>query len=344
MKKVGVIGATGYAGVELLRLLSAHPEVEIAAISSVSFAGQTLKSVYPAMQDVVSCVLEDDQAVIEQCDLVFASLPHGLSEPLARACHQQGNLFIDLGADFRLHAEADYQQWYGDSFQDQTLHQDAVYGLPELFRKEIRAARLIANPGCYPTAVSLGLAPLLQRQLIDPTTIIIDAKSGVTGAGRNLTPHTHFPECHENLTPYQIGTHRHTPEIEQTLSSLYQDTVTVTFVPHLIPINRGILITSYLTPTQPLSLEAVDQLYQDYAQQEFFIRLKPLGTVAALKEVRYSNFCAISLHFDPRTNRLIVISVIDNMIKGAAGQAIQNMNLVFDFPETMGLNMIPPSF
>lgn len=342
--KVGIIGATGYAGLELVRLLSAHENVTLAAVSSVSFEGQPLEKIYPAMQGAIPFPLADENTVIDDSAVVFASLPHGLSEPLAVQCHQQGKILIDLGADFRLASEADYQQWYGGEYGELTLHQTAVYGLPELFRQEILSARLIANPGCYPTAIALGIAPLLQRDLIDPTQIIIDAKSGVTGAGRGLTQNTHYPECNENCAPYKIAEHRHTPEIEQTLSKVAGSSVRVTFVPHLLPVNRGILATIYLTPTQEISIEELQEVYRQIYQEEPFVRLKPCGTIATLKDVKYSNFCDLSIHQDPRTNRIIVVSAIDNMVKGAAGQAIQNMNLLCGFPETMGLTMLPPSF
>jgi len=341
--KAGIIGATGYAGLEIVRLLLGHPEVEIAAVSSVSFTGKALSEVYPAMTGLMDKTLEDDKAVVEKCDVVFASLPHGLSEQIASACHGAGKLFIDMGADFRLESEADYKQWYGGEYADKALHERAVYGLPELCREKIKSARLIANPGCYPTSIALGLAPLLREKLIDPATLIIDAKSGVTGAGRGLSQNTHFPELNESFAPYKIAQHRHTPEIEQTLSHISGQPVTVTFVPHLLPVNRGILSTMYAKAVKGLDAGELEALYRQCYQNEKFVRVLPGGVPASIGQVRYSNYCNISLHTDPRTGRVIVASAIDNMLKGAAGQAVQNMNIACGFAEDTALNLTPPA-
>lgn len=342
--RTGIVGATGYAGVELVRLLLNHPFAEIAAVSSVSFEGKAIDSVYPALHQCISQLLTDEDAVIERSDVIFASLPHGLSEPLAKKCLDKGKLLIDLGADFRLEKEEEYSQWYGLEYKQKALHAQAVYALPELYREKIKTAGIIGNPGCYPTSIALGLYPALKNRLLDLSTLVIDSKSGVTGAGRGLTQNTHYPDCNEAFAPYKIASHRHTPEIEQTLSDISGQPVRITFVPHLLPVNRGILSTIYASLSGEQTLEEVHNLYTDCYAGEKFVRVLPLGEIANLKNVKYSNYCDISLHMDKRTNRLIVASVIDNMVKGAAGQAIQNMNIRMGLPEDSGLTMVPPSF
>ena len=342
--RTGIVGATGYAGVELVRLLLNHPFAEIAAVSSVSFEGKAIDSVYPALHQCISQLLTDEDAVIERSDVIFASLPHGLSEPLAKKCLDKGKLLFDLGADFRLEKEEEYSQWYGLEYKQKALHAQAVYALPELYREKIKTAGIIGNPGCYPTSIALGLYPALKNRLLDLSTLVIDSKSGVTGAGRGLTQNTHYPDCNEAFAPYKIASHRHTPEIEQTLSDISGQPVRITFVPHLLPVNRGILSTIYASLSGEQTLEEIHNLYTDCYAGEKFVRVLPLGEIANLKNVKYSNYCDISLHMDKRTNRLIVASVIDNMVKGAAGQAIQNMNIRMGLPEDSGLTMVPPSF
>ena len=342
--KVGVVGATGYAGSEICRLIYSHPAAELAAISSVSFEGMALSDVYPAHRQCIDLVCGTQEEVVAKSDVVFAALPHGLSQDLAAQCDSLGKTFIDMGADFRLESEEEYQAWYGGTFTDKALHQKAVYGLPEFFREEIKGKKIIANPGCYTTAVPLALVPALQNGLIETGGIIADCKSGVTGAGRKPTQSNHYPELNESFTAYKVANHRHTPEIEQTLSKMTGEGVRVTFVPHLLPINRGILATCY-AKLRPGATE--DQLRQAYHAQydgEFFLRLLPEGQVANVKNVRYTNFCDVSLFVDQRTGTFIAISAIDNMVKGAAGQAIQNMNLSFGLPETAGLDLVPPAF
>lgn len=344
--KAGVIGATGYAGYELVRLLLAHPNAELAGVSSVSYTGQRLDAVYPQLAGFCGLVLGEQDDVVDSCDVVFACLPAGLSEKAARRCYDAGKLFIDMGADFRLKSEADYEGWYGGKFGDKQLHREAVYSVPELHRQRImgQGVRIIANPGCYPTSVLLGLAPAVRSKAIRMDTLIIDSKSGATGAGRALTLSSHFAECNETCAPYKIASHRHTPEIEQELSELYAARVTVTFTPHLIPMNRGIESTMYATLGDGVDLKRVVSLYQSFYEDEAFVKVLPQGAVAGTKNVRGSNMCHISLHCDKRTNRLIIVSVIDNMVKGAAGQAIQNMNLALDLPETTGLVAAPTAF
>ncbi|MBQ4153265.1 MAG: N-acetyl-gamma-glutamyl-phosphate reductase [Oscillospiraceae bacterium] len=342
--KAGIIGATGYAGEELLRLLLTHPSVEIGGISSVSFEGQKISAVYPAMAKWCDMTLVDEDTVIENSDVVFASLPHGLCEDKAKKCLSKGKMFIDLGADFRLYEESDYQEWYGLEYHEKELHQEAVYCIPELHRDLAKGRKLIGNPGCYPTSISLGLAPAAKAGLVDMKHIIIDSKSGVTGAGRGLSQKTHYPDCNEAFSPYKVAEHRHTPEIEQTLTGLAGETATVTFVPHLLPVNRGIVSTIYADLKKEMTAEELHQLYTEFYADEAFVRVMPLGECANLKNVTFSNMCDISLHLDKRTNRLVIVSTIDNMVKGAAGQAIQNMNLICGLPEDTGLKLVPPAF
>ncbi|SCH44028.1 N-acetyl-gamma-glutamyl-phosphate reductase [uncultured Ruminococcus sp.] len=343
--KVGIIGATGYAGEELVRILLNHPNVTLAAISSVSFEGKKLSEVYPSLYQICDMALTNEDTVIAQSDVIFASLPHGLCEALAKKAVGQGKKFIDLGADFRLKDEADYQQWYGLEYKEKELHTHSCYCIPELHRERLgKDISIIGNPGCYPTSIALGMAPIAKSGLADLNTLVIDSKSGVTGAGRGLSQTTHYPDCNEAFSPYKTAVHRHTPEIEQTLSELSGEPVRVTFVPHLLPVNRGIVSTMYVTLKEGASKETVRALYESAYQNEKFVRVLPDGDTANLKHVKFSNYCDISLHFDSRTNRLIVVSTIDNMVKGAAGQAVQNMNLLCGFEEDAGLCLVPPAF
>jgi len=341
--KVSIIGATGYAGVELVRLLLNHPMAEIAGVSSVSFEGQDISEIYPNLKNV-NMTLTDADSVIGVSDVVFASLPHGLSEPIARKCADSKKVFIDLGADFRLDSAEEYHQWYGKEYTETVLHAASVYAMPELFRDQVKDADIIGNPGCYPTTVALGLAPVLRREFVSFDGIIIDAKSGVTGAGRGLTQGTHYPDTNEAFSAYKAGAHRHCPEIEQTLSKITGEKIKVTFVPHLLPVNRGIESTIYCKLNGGVTMEAVRAAYETDYKNEYFVRLEKDGNYANVKNVRMSNFCDISLHIDVHTNTLIVCSCIDNMVKGAAGQAIQNMNIRFGFEESAGINMLPSAF
>ena len=342
--KAGIIGATGYAGAELVRILLTHPQAEIAAISSVSFEGKKLSEVYPSYKSLCDMECGTQEEVVAKSDVIFAALPHGLSQELAAQCDNQGKAFIDLGADFRLESEDEYKEWYGCEFLDHDLHKRSVYGLPELFRDNIKGKKIIANPGCYTTCSPLAIAPAIVNGLVSTKGIICDCKSGVTGAGRKPTQGSHFPELNEGFHAYKVASHRHTPEIEQTLSKLSGEDVTITFVPHLLPVNRGILATVYADLKEGVTYEEIRKAYEDYYKDEFFIRLLDDGKCADIHNVRYSNFCDISLHFDNRARKLVACAAIDNMVKGAAGQAIQNMNIIFGLDEKTGLVIVPPAF
>ena len=342
--KAGIVGATGYAGAELVRLLSSHPEAEISAVSSVSFEGQKLSDVYPSYKFLNDMVCENQDAVVEKSDVIFAALPHGLSQELAEKCISSGKKFIDLGADFRPESEDEYTEWYGGTFLDKELHTQAAYGLPELFRDNIKGKSLIANPGCYTTCSPLAIAPAVKNGLVETKGIICDCKSGVTGAGRKPSQANHYPELNEGFHAYKVASHRHTPEIEQTLSKLSGSKVIVTFVPHLLPVNRGILATVYADIKDGVTFEEIRKAYEEFYKDEYFVRLLPDGMNADIHNIKYSNFCDISLHHDKRANKLVACSAIDNMVKGAAGQAIQNMNIIFGLDEKTGLEIVPPAF
>ena len=351
MIKVSVIGATGYAGVELIRLLLSHPKVELKNISSKSFAGENINKIYNNLNKYCEKILMDEDSALEDSDVVFASLPAGLSEEIAKKCFDKNILFIDLGADFRLSNEEDYKKWYKKDYKYKEIHKEAIYSIPEIIKfdnfynkKDLKKAKVIGNPGCYPTSIGLALAPALINKIIEKEDIIIDSKSGATGAGRELTLNTHFAECNEAFSPYKIAEHRHTPEIEQTLSNIYGEDIKITFVPHLLPINRGILSTIYAKLKDKNSLENIFNLYKEFYKDSKFVRVLNIGNIANLKNVKYSNYCDISIHIDERTNKLIIVSAIDNMVKGAAGQAIQNMNIALGFEEDAGLDMISPAF
>ncbi|MDY2631353.1 MAG: N-acetyl-gamma-glutamyl-phosphate reductase [Clostridium sp.] len=344
MLKVGIIGATGYVGAELLRLLLNHPKVKVEAISSVSYEGEKISSIYKNFYGVTNLICENQEEVIKKCDVIFAALPHGLSEEIAEPVYKENKILIDLGADFRLENEDDYKIWYGKDYKYKDLHKESIYALPEFNRDKIKEYKIIANPGCYPTSIELALMPMLKNSLIDINNIICDSKSGATGAGRGLSLKSHYPELNENFAPYGIGAHRHTPEIEQCLSAIAEEKVQVTFTPHLLPINRGIISTIYCNPKEnqkeKINLEEIHKLYSDIYKDEFFVNVLPLGDIASIKDVKYTNNCNISLHLNHRKDGFIIVSAIDNMVKGAAGQAIQNMNIVCGFNENEGIKLV----
>ncbi|NPV27034.1 MAG: N-acetyl-gamma-glutamyl-phosphate reductase [Firmicutes bacterium] len=338
MTRIGILG-DGYTAEELVRLLCRHPDIELVQVTSIEHIGQEFAQVYPnlARYTKVRCVPLDLPDLVAQCDLIFVALPHGLAVPVVREVVRQGKKVVDLGADFRFHQADTYEQWYHVEHGAPELLREAVYGLPELYGAKIKTARIVANPGCYPTSAILGLAPALHAGLIDPETIIIDAKSGVSGAGRTLALGSHFSECNENVKAYNVGVHRHTPEIEQELSALAGRPVYVSFSPHLIPMTRGMLSTIYGRLIKPVRLEEVHAVYRDFYADKFFIRVLEPGELPQTKRLTGSNHCDIGLVLDQRTGRLVILSAIDNLVKGASGQAIQNMNLMFGYPETQGL-------
>ncbi|MDD3652757.1 MAG: N-acetyl-gamma-glutamyl-phosphate reductase [Desulfotomaculaceae bacterium] len=338
--KVGIVGATGYTGAELVRILSRHPEVELVSLITQNYADIPFWEVYPHLYKYNQMICEKLEltALLDASDVIFVALPHGHAMPIALDALRQGKKLIDLGADFRLNDYSVYEQWYKVEHTTRELLSKAVYGLPELNRKEIKGARLVANPGCYPTSVLLALAPLLNRKLIDPGSIIIDSKSGVSGAGRGLSLGTHFCEVNENFKAYNVGVHRHTPEIEQELSKLAGETVTVSFTPHLLPLTRGILSTIYAKLSKPVEQGEVLEYYQEYYLEEKFVRVLPGGLLPQTKWTAGTNHCDLGVALDSRTGRVIVVSAIDNMVKGASGQAVQNMNLICGLPEDTALN------
>ncbi|MHB8156082.1 MAG: N-acetyl-gamma-glutamyl-phosphate reductase [Desulfocucumaceae bacterium] len=337
--KAGVIGATGYAGAELVRLLSDHPMVRLAGLTTRSYAGKPFWEVYPHLYKHTAMICEDlDLAgLVGRCDVVFTALPHGNSMPVAAEVSRQGKKLVDLGADFRFNDHSIYEKWYKVSHTEPGLNSSIVYGLPEIHRGIIKGASLVANPGCYPTSAILGLAPLLDKRLADTGSIVIDSKSGVSGAGRSPSLGTLYCEVNENIRAYNVGVHRHTPEIEQELSLLAGEAVVVSFTPHLTPMNRGILSTIYASLKEKKDLGEVLGLYQDYYSGSPFVRVLPPGMLPGTKAVSGSNHCDIGLAVDSRTGRVVVVSVIDNLIKGASGQAVQNMNIMFGLPEETGL-------
>lgn len=338
--KVSIIGATGYTGSELVRILYHHPEVELMSLTTRSYVGMPLSEVYPHLfkYNHLTCEKADLAKIFDISDLVFIALPHGHSMSVAQEGAQYGKKVIDLGADFRFSDYQIYEKWYKVEHQAKKLLPEAVYALPEVNREEIKGAWLVANPGCYPTSAILGLAPLMQEKLIETDSIVIDSKSGVSGAGRGLSLGAHFSEINENFKAYSVAVHRHTPEIEQILGRIAGEQLTITFTPHLMPLTRGILSTAYARLSSDTSVERLRQLYQEYYKDEFFVRLLPEGTLPQTKWVAGTNHCDIGLTVDTRTGRVIVVTAIDNIVKGASGQAVQNMNIICDLPEDTALD------
>ncbi len=342
MIKVGVYGASGYTGQELLRLLLQHPQVEIAAITSRQYKGLPLSQVFPCFQGLTTLTFADyaPEEMASLCDAVFLALPHSVSMQAAPLFYAAGKKIIDLSADFRFRDVRVYEKWYGKHTAADLLSK-AAYGLPELNRSAIAGSVLVANPGCYPTSVILGLAPLLKGNLIDPASIIADSKSGVSGAGREPQSGNIFCEVAEAFKAYNVGRHRHTPEMEQELSLLAGGDLAISFTPHLLPISRGILSTIYATLTKKATAAELLAGYREFYGGEKFITVYGEGLLPNISAVRGSNYCHLGLVVDDRTNRVVIVSVIDNLVKGAAGQAIQNMNILFGCPEDAGLGMLP---
>lgn len=332
--KVGIINVTGYAGVELARLLIPHPEVELVSVTGRSAAGESLDGVFPHLAGT-GLTIEPE---LGEVGLAFSAMPHLESARIVLPLLERGVRVVDISADFRLKDSAAYPEWYDFSHPVPNLLAEAVYGLPELYRLKVALARLVANPGCYPTGAILALAPAVKDGLIEPE-IIIDSKAGVSGAGRTLSLRTHYAEANEDVSAYSLDGHRHLPEIVQELELLSGKPLKVTFVPHLVPMTRGILTTAYAPLTSAVSKEKLLELYRDFYAGAPFVGITEAPPHT--KQTWGSNLCLIYPTIDERTGRLIVISVIDNLVKGAAGQAIQNMNLMLSLPETMGLEALP---
>ena len=339
MIRAGVLGGTGYAGIEVVRLLLRHPQVSLERIVSQSYAGKKIAEVYPSLMGIcdVTCSALDAEDIARSCDVVFTALPHGASKEVIPSLFEKGLRIIDLSGDFRYNDVRVYEKWYGQPHSDPALLEQAVYGLCELHRDEIRGARLIGNPGCYTTCSIMGLAPLVHAGAVDNRTIIIDAKSGVTGAGRGLNLPNLFCECTETMKAYKVAAHRHTSEIEQELSLLAGEEIMLSFTPHLAPMKRGILATCDASLKEKKSAEELVELFRAFYRDEKFVRIYPAGTLPEVKHIAGSNYVGIGLVVDERLGRVIVVSCIDNLVKGAAGQAVQNMNLLFGLPEDTAL-------
>ncbi|TGA97823.1 N-acetyl-gamma-glutamyl-phosphate reductase [Sporolactobacillus shoreae] len=341
--KAGIVGANGYSGIELIRLLMNHPSIELEMLVSHSTKGASISDVYPHLSGLLDKPLEDFDAdkLAERVDVVFFATPAGISKDLLPECLKRGLTCIDLSGDFRLKDPEAYETWYHHAPADASLLNDAVYGLSEVNRRQIEGASFIANPGCYPTATLLGLAPALKDGAIDPGSIIIDGKSGVSGSGKQMVLGNLYCEVNESVKAYKLGTHKHLPEIEQEIAALSGETHPVTFTTHLIPMTRGLMTTIYATMEKGYSTREFLQLYERYYEKSPFVRIRPIGTWPATKEVVGSNFCDIGLNVDGRSRRLTIVSVIDNVVKGAAGQAIQNLNIIKGWDEQTGLKLTP---
>jgi len=339
--RVGILGGTGYVGIELVRLLCRHKSVEITRIVSQSFVGKRVSEVYPNLAGVcdVVCSTLDIDDIAKNCDVVFTALPHGASKELIPALFGKSLKIIDMSGDYRYDDKAVYEKWYGEAHTSPELLERSVYGLCEVHRNKIACAELVGNPGCYTTCSILALAPAVAAGIIDNQSIIIDAKSGVTGAGRSTALDFSFCECAESAKAYKIATHRHTSEIEQELSNFAKEEIQLSFTPHLIPMKRGILATCYANLKSSISVDDVHKIYAEFYKNEYFVRVYDVGMLPEVKNVAGSNFTDIGIAVDTRLNRLVAVSCIDNLIKGAAGQAVQNMNIMFGIEERVGLDI-----
>lgn len=339
--RVGIVGVTGYVGEELVRILCHHPEVSEITAASNEYAGTALDRVYPYLRghaEIEILGMEKLDELIDRSDVVFLALPHGVSAPVALQVIGKGKKVIDLAADFRLPEQKVYEKWYQTQHGAPELLKEAVYGIPELFREEIKGKRLVANPGCYPTSALLALAPLLKNRLVDRSSVIIDAKSGVSGAGRSLKLGSLFAECNENMKAYGVGSHRHTPEIAHYAGVLAGEAVNIIFTPHLIPVSRGIISTVYAKLSKALDSCSLREIYQDFYAGEEFVQVALEGEMPETKWVVGTNRCFLGVVVNK--NMAVIVSVIDNLVKGAAGQAVQNMNLLFELPENTGLQQL----
>ncbi|MGG0719113.1 N-acetyl-gamma-glutamyl-phosphate reductase [Robertmurraya massiliosenegalensis] len=340
--KISIIGTTGYGGVELLRILHGHPVFKIHSIHSTKDE-LPIWHEYPHLFQIIGNQMEriDIEKISKDSDLVFLATPSGVSSKLVEQFSSQNIKVIDLSGDLRLKTQGEYEAWYKKTTANHSIVEEAVYGLSEWNEKQISEAKLIANPGCYATAALLGLAPVTKEELIIPDTIIIDGKSGTSGAGKALSKSSLYAEVNENFRIYKVNEHQHTPEIEQQLLQWNGNVEPITFSTHLLPITRGIMTTIYAKLRSSWSTEKIIDLYKEAYQEKPFIRIRPLGTYPSVKEVQGSNYCDIGLNVDQRTGRLTIVSVIDNLMKGAAGQAVQNANLMFGLNQTSGLEILP---
>ncbi|HEX5538871.1 MAG TPA: N-acetyl-gamma-glutamyl-phosphate reductase [Methylophilaceae bacterium] len=337
--KIGIVGGTGYTGVELLRILALHPYAQLTAITSRSEAGLPVADMFPSLRGYVDLKFSDPaQANLGDCDIVFFATPNGIAMQQARELLAKGVKVIDLAADFRIRDVTVWEKWYGMTHACADLIEDAVYGLPELNREEIRSAQLVANPGCYPTSVQLGFMPLLEAGVVDTSHLIADVKSGASGAGRKAEVHTLLAEAGDNFKAYGVAGHRHLPEISQGLSAMAGQEVGLTFVPHLLPMIRGIHATLYARLTKEVNLQ---QLFEARYTEERFVDVLPNGMHPETRSVRGSNLCRIAVYQPQGEDMVVILSVIDNLVKGAAGQAVQNMNIMFGLDEQMGLEIVP---
>lgn len=341
-EKVAVVGASGYSGEELIRLLMRHPAVELVCVTSRQHAGKTVETVFPRFQGHRFSTVEFSEStpagiVASQARIVFLALPHGLAAEFAAPLLEAGLRVIDLSADFRLKDASVYKDFYGHDHPAPALLEQSVYGMPELYREQIRQAKLVASPGCYPTSIIIPLTPLLRRGLIDPASIVITSMSGVSGAGRKAEVEYLFVECNESTRAYGVPKHRHLSEIEQELSAAAGMKVTVSFAPHLIPVNRGILTTIHASPKSGVAAEEIAAALSESYASEPFVRLRGDGSFVDIKNVVFTNFIDLAWRHDPRTGRIVLFSAEDNLVKGAAGQAIQSLNLMCGWAETLGL-------
>lgn len=343
MIKVGIIGSTGYAGNELVRLLLQHKDAEIVWYGSRSYIDQKYASVYQNMFQLVddTCMDDNMEALADAVDVIFTATPQGLCASLVNEEILNKVKIIDLSADFRIKDVRTYEEWYGIMHKSPQFIEEAVYGLCEINRKQVKNARLLANPGCYPTCSTLSIYPLAKEGLIDMSTLIIDAKSGTSGAGRGAKVANLYCEVNENIKAYGVANHRHTPEIEEQLSYASGEKVVLNFTPHLVPMNRGILITAYASLKKQVTYEEVKGVYDKYYEKETFVRVLNKNVCPETRWVEGSNYVDVNFKIDPRTNRIIMMGAMDNLVKGAAGQAIQNMNLMFGLPEEEGLMQVP---
>ncbi len=342
MVRVFICGGSGYTGCELLRILAQHPEIVIAGATSEKSAGRSVHDLFPHLRTCPDLAYEHlkKEPVAKKADVFFMALPHGESQAAVDYFCRKGKLVIDLSADYRLRDTGVYERWYKTPHSFKSTLKKAVYGLPEIYRNRIEKSRLTANPGCYPTGALLGLLPAVQNRLIDLSSLVIDAKSGTSGAGRKADISVAFCEVNEGFKAYAVGTHRHTPEIEQELSLLSGKDVTVNFTPHLLPVDRGILTTVYARLEKPASANEIDRIYRETFKGEPFVRVLPHESYPNVKNVRGTNYCDIGLKLNDRTNTLIIVTAIDNLVKGASGQAVQNMNIMLGFDETLALNAV----